>query len=162
MALSDGEPAEPADIWLRVITNERYIRADGRLNNQAFKGAIAPPDIRRTWSHELSGRLKSLINDIAAESLQFCGVRQKPFVGVMHAVVSALRTQIDNRITTDACYTPKPDDGAHADFVTFDSVDDDLPRIRDWLQEIVKVARANAVSAIGAEADHPTKTEITE
>ena len=78
MPLSDGDPADAADVWLRVITNANHVRKDGKLNHQAFKGAMTSPDTARGWQHELSGRLKSLIGDVEAEGLEdVVGPRRK-------------------------------------------------------------------------------------
>ena len=73
MPLSDGDPASDDDTWFRVITDEEYLRADGRLKNRAFTGkAIAPPKGEREWQHELSGRLLSFALNVETEAKEFC------------------------------------------------------------------------------------------
>jgi hypothetical protein len=41
MALIEDTPAEPWDVWSRVITSSDYWKKDGTLHNNAFKGRAA-------------------------------------------------------------------------------------------------------------------------
>lgn len=150
--LNDGDPAHCWDIWLRNITDKNYVRSDGRPKNNAFtgRGAIQPPANLRPWDHELSGRLLSLTIDFEQEGAAFCRAMSRPFIGVFYASVETLRkdhagfgdsTQNSN-IRTDVHYTPNQDT-AHADLTSCGTTDETLFAIRDWLQDVVSVARAS-------------------
>lgn len=161
MALSDGDPADPVDIWHRPLTSSNYWRkADGTLHNRAFTGkAISPPRDGRPWSYEFSGRLLSLVQDAHAESREFCTSRGMEFAGVVFQMVCRLRTIARGRFPTDVVYTPKSDDTAHADIVFSKTEADDLPELRDWLQSTLIAVRPDASGPtlpskidIGAEA----------
>jgi hypothetical protein len=151
MPLSDGDPAESWDVWMRVITNGNYWKKDGTLHNSAFKGkgALSTSEESRPWSHELSGRLLSLINDVQQESADFCRAHNKDFHGIMYQTVENLRAEVHG-FPTDVRYTPKSTDPAHGDFVTFNTTDADLPAIRDWLQDFIKALKPDNVAAICA------------
>ncbi|MFZ5693534.1 MAG: hypothetical protein ACOY5F_20050 [Pseudomonadota bacterium] len=150
MKLSEGDAADADDVWYRIITDKKYLRADGRLRSSAFTGkAIAPPRGKRDWNHELSGRLLSLAGDVSSHAKAFCVANSKLFVGVMHSQVDKLRFEI-GAVTSDVRYTPRPDDEAHADFVTYNSTEDDLPDIRDRLQEIVRVLNPTELNKLEA------------
>lgn len=151
MPLSDGDPASDDDTWFRVITDEEYLRADGRLKNRAFTGkAIAPPKGEREWQHELSGRLLSFALNVETEAKEFCTSVQKDFAGVMYSAVAALRFAI-GKVTTDVRYTPLESDKAHADFVSFKSTEEDLPAIRDKLQELVRALKPTQLGSLGGQ-----------
>jgi hypothetical protein len=70
-----GDAAAEGDVWFRVLTEESYIRK-GRIHHSAFTGrAIAKPDAAksRSWSHELSGRLRSRsADDILPAAIAYC------------------------------------------------------------------------------------------
>jgi hypothetical protein len=68
----------------------------------------------RKWSHELSGRLLSLVVDLQKESKDYCDRRKRPFAGIMYQNVEALRTKIDDKFSTDVRYTPLAEDAAHS------------------------------------------------
>ena len=131
--------------------------ADGRLKSSAFTGkAISRHVGNREWAHELSGRLLSLAGDVEVEAKEFCTNVQKEFAGVMYSAVAALRFTLD-KITTDVRYTPLNRDRAHSDFVTFKSIDEDLPAIRDKLQEIVKPLKAGQLATSFPKKAAPTE-----
>ena len=92
MVLADGDPAEPGDVWLRAITDEKYLKRDGTLHNSAFGGkrVLGPPSTpERPWSMELSGWLLSFIDRLEAKCTDFCS--ERPFAGVMFQGVDKLR-----------------------------------------------------------------------
>jgi hypothetical protein len=144
MPPKDGEPADADDIWLRNVTNPKHVRADGKPTSGAFTGkAISPRAPGRPWDHELSGRLHSLTKDFEEEGREYCRKRDKPFIGVMYASVESLR-RTANQITTDVHYTPiKGEDEAHADLTMAGTNDDNIAALRDWLQEVLRVAKPN-------------------
>lgn len=155
MPLADGGPAEAGDVWLRAITDDKYLKRDGALHNSAFSGkrVLGPPTTpERPWSIELSGWLLSLIDELEAKCIDFCGGR--PFAGVMFQGVEILRSQASG-VRTDVIYTPKPDDGAHADFVAFGAADKFV--IRDWLQDMLRTVRPDGLAAIDALRKPPAR-----
>jgi hypothetical protein len=144
MSLADGDPACETDVWHRIITDRKYWKADGTLHNRAFTGrVIAPPTVTRPWSHELSGRLLSLVKNLEQESRDYCEQRSRQFHGVMFQNVKGLRSTIDEQFPTDVRYTPiVPDDPTHSDFVASDTkTDEDVHSIRDWLQSNLKAVK---------------------
>jgi hypothetical protein len=150
MTLADGNPAETWDTWTRVITSEAYWKKDGTLHNKAFSGkAFAVPEANRPWSHELSGRLLSLIANLPQESGEFCARISKQFSGIMFQKVEKLRS-IGSGFQTDVVYTPYLEDTAHGDFASFGTKDEDLPELRDWLQDVIQCVRPDLISAIEA------------
>jgi hypothetical protein len=160
MGIAAGEPADIGDVWLRVITLQKYWKADGTLHNSAFGGrAIAPPDPARPWGLELSGRLLSLIKNIKAESKALCEAPRE-FAGIMYQTIENLRSEGDayHRPTgcrTDVFYTPKEDDKAHADLAIYGSTVENKFAIRDWLQESIQCVRPDKCEVI--EALRPTQ-----
>jgi hypothetical protein len=148
MPLKAGDPAEADDVWLRVITNKDYWRHDGRLHNSAFggKGGFSPSQ-NCPWTHELSGRLLSLVQNLRQECIDFCGDR---FAGVMFQKVENLRSE-DSGWPTDVYYTPKDYDNAHADFVSFKTKDKiDYYEVRDWLQDFIQHVKPDKLEAVEA------------
>jgi hypothetical protein len=149
MSLADGDPAPAVDTWSRIITNAKHWRKDGKVHNKAFTGsAISPPDQARPWSHELSGRLLSLIGDLRVESEGFCAAFKKTFEGLVYQEVANLRGSISDVIQRDVRYTPLDRDNAHSDFVTIGSTDANLAEVRDWLQDNLLAVRPADVAAI--------------
>jgi hypothetical protein len=153
MALAEGEPADISDVWMRILTDRSYWNSKGLIHNKAFGGkAIAPPQDKKDWTLELSGRLLSLVKDIEKESREFC----KPprvFEGIMFQTVENLRSAGDqyHKATgckTDVIYTPKPGDVAHADLVAYGPTADNKYVIRDWLQDFIQAIRPNNCAAI--------------
>lgn len=141
MPPKDGEPADADDVWLRNVTDKKHARADGRPTSNAFTGrAIWPRAPGRPWDHELSGRLLSLTNDFELEGRAFCEKLGKPFIGVIYAKVERIRRETDG-IGTDVYYTPNGDDVAHADLTMAGTNDDNLGRVRDFLQEVLRVSK---------------------
>jgi hypothetical protein len=143
MALSDGDLADARDTWSRIITDPTYWKKDGTMHNRAFTGkAIAPPLENRSWSHELSGRLLSLIASLKQESEDICLQKSRPFEGIMYREVAALCAMIDGDIKADVRYTPIANqDRAHSDFVTYNTVEAHRQAIRDFLQETVRALK---------------------
>jgi hypothetical protein len=126
MMLSDGDPAEDGDIWFRILTSDKHI-TKGRVQHAAFKGAIKPPrpEKNRSWSSEMSGRLRSIagtITEVQQHAIQYCDRKNQTFAGVAFSSSSRLRISFqDDPITSAVYYTPidkPPDtDSAHADLV---------------------------------------------
>lgn len=123
MQLSDGDPARHGDVWLRVITNERYITKNG-LHYAALKGALKPPKADRPWTLEASGRLRSLCGtpeEIAAHAADYCQKLNggQKFLGMMFASVGTLNDKFAPDHSTSVHYTPitqgKFEDAAHTD-----------------------------------------------
>jgi hypothetical protein len=121
MPIVDGQPAHTADIWFRVLTDASYIRR-GEIHPNAFKGRqIAPPDPakHRPWEHELSGRLRSLSQNVIAEAIAYCHEQtrrmnqNRPFSGVMFCHVA--RVSFEAPVIVGVAYTPLLSDSAHAD-----------------------------------------------
>lgn len=150
MAMNWGDRAEIGDYWLRVLTNEAYLRSDGTLHNGAFGGkAIGQPD-DRAWSLELSGRLLSLVTDVEAEARAFCGDRM-PFVGVMYQSVENLRTDGSAPLPgfpTDVVFTPRDGDGAHADLVAYGPDAEHKFALRDWLQDFIQAVASTQCNVV--------------
>jgi hypothetical protein len=148
MPLTAGEPAEPWDTWLRVITNEKYIKSDGTLHNSAFTGkAISPPDPAKPWALELSGALLSLIGDLRTYGQEFCGDK---FAGFMFQKVENLRNEDRD---TDVIFTPRteaPADPAHSDLVAYRLEFENKAALKDWLQDFIQVARLDKLDGIDA------------
>jgi hypothetical protein len=150
MALADGDPAETWDTWTRVITSENYWKKDGTLHNNAFSGkAFAAPKADRLWSHELSGRLLSLIGNLLQESTEFCTQINKQFAGLMFQKVDNLRSTCSG-FRTDVVYTPYSEDTAHSDCVAFETNDENRFELRDWLQDFIQCVRPEMISALEA------------
>ena len=151
MGVKAGEPAEVTDTWLRVLTDERYIKSDGTVHNSAFGGrAIAQPQGSGEWTLELSGRLLSLVTDLDSESRAFCAGRT--FAGILYQTVENLRQNGDGffRMTgcrTDVIFTPTADP-AHADLVAYGPTEESKFLIRDWLQDFIQVVRAEQADLV--------------
>lgn len=147
MAVEPDQPADVSDVWMRVLTSEDYWKkSDGSLHNNAFGGkAIAPPEDKRDWSLELSGRLLSFVVNVRAESEAFCSP-PRVFVGLMYQTVENLRSNGESfhRNTgcqTDVIYTPKAYDIAHSDLVAYGPTQENRFLIRDWLQDFIQYVR---------------------
>jgi hypothetical protein len=162
MPLADGDPADDADTWLRVLTEEGYIKK-GKIHHSAFTGrAISPPDpsVNRSWSHELSGRLRSLCADVEAEARAFCDdmttrtQRTKSFAGVMFCQVGAARQMID-AIAARVHFTPLDADKAHADITFTNSTEEDLDRLVMWLTDLVIGLHPSQLSLLPASIGPP-------
>jgi hypothetical protein len=152
MPIADGDPADDGDIWFRVLTEDdnKYIRK-GKIHPNAFKGknAIVAPDPQknRPWDHELSGRLRSLTNDVVAEANAYCEEmtkrtgQTKKFGGVMFCSVQQARQVFEGVIATRVYYTPLPTtDRAHADLTFNGSVnaaEQVFDKLRLWLCNVV-------------------------
>jgi hypothetical protein len=126
LIVDDGDPAADGDIWFRVLTDDdnNYIKK-GKIHPNAFKGknviGVADPKKNRVWDHELSGRLRSLTNDVIAEAHVYCAEitkrtgQVKKFGGVMFCRVPDARRIFADTIATGIHYTPLATDEAHAD-----------------------------------------------
>jgi hypothetical protein len=108
--------------------------------------AIAPPDAakNRLWSHELSGRLRSLATDVVADANVYCeemtrvAKQTKTFSGVIYCSIPEARQKFGQSITTQVHYTPLPRDNAHADFAftgTAGAAEEIFDDLRLWLIE---------------------------
>ena len=173
--MADGDALPDNETWLRVLTNRSFVTDDGLLLEGALKqrnpkqrGPIAPPRTPRPWQHELSGRRYSLCaNTFAADAQKFVDDLRAAysaktghpppsalmFSGIVHAPGSVLRGIVARKITADVIHTPIPSgDAAHADFVTYNSVDEDLDEVRTYLQERLKVSLPGALGDVGKAA----------
>ena len=150
MALEPGQPADPADVWMRVLTNAQHVTRDGKVHNKAFTGrAIAPPTQQKPYSLEFSGRLLSLTKDVEKESADFCEPPRHYF-GVMYHYVGTIRN--DGKSGNPPCpfdviYTPN-DDLAHADVVAYGPTVENKYVLRDWLQEFILYAEPGKCDVI--------------
>jgi hypothetical protein len=149
--LKDGDPAQAWNVWIRVITDCNYWKKDGTLHNKAFtgKGGFMPPLKARPWSHELSGRLLSLVTNLREESMAFCEGLKRDFAGIMFQHVEGLRSQRSG-FPTDVIYTPVvAADEAHSDLTVKHAVtEDDLRELRDWLQDNIFYVKPDKLSAV--------------
>jgi hypothetical protein len=146
-------PAPDGECWYRLLTNEDHVTTDGTVHYQALKGrAFQPPREQKPWSHELSGRLASLVTNITAdaeaamERIRHAYIRRgQPipgkirFSGVACAVASELRLVIAG-IPIDVVYSPLTDDDAHSNVVTYQTASNDvLDPVRHWLMQTLRV-----------------------
>jgi hypothetical protein len=153
MSYKDGDEAFPWDVWHRIVTSDDHWRKrDGTLHNRAFGGkAIAKPEVARPWSHELSGRLLSVVSNIEESSNEFCKKLNRPFVGVMFESAEKLKDKIDGTFPCCTFYTPYPEDKTHSDFATFSTkTEEDLQSVRDWLQRTVRFVRPDKLDEVRA------------
>jgi hypothetical protein len=152
MPLTDGDRAEEWDHWTRVITNKKHLKKGKVIHHGAFGGtALGAASAGRGWTHELSGRLRSLSKDIVRESRDFCERRQPPlsFIGVMFAQVGSLRENVGG-FDTDVYYTPNAD-RAHSDLVAFGAPSEfELDIIIDWLKRTIRGAPTDNLRAVVA------------
>jgi hypothetical protein len=142
---------------MRVVTSEDYWKKDGTLHNNAFSGgAIAPPTTEKPWTLEMSGRLLSLVKDVARESNAFC-TPPRVFAGLMYQTVENLRSagnsfHVSTGCETDVIYTPIDEAGhrdqAHADLVAHRLGRDQRFLIRDWLQDFIQCIRPDQCSVL--------------
>jgi hypothetical protein len=145
MSLANGDSAASWDTWIRIVTNKKYLKADGTVTSNAFGGnAIARPREPRPWSIEFSGGLLSMVADLHAYGGRF---GPEKFVGYLFQEVPTLRNE-DRR--TDVVYTPN-DDTAHADVVSFRPFSpEERFALRDWLQDCIQCVRADNLEALQA------------
>jgi hypothetical protein len=158
MPLLDGDPANPFDVWTRVLTSDQW-RKDGRLNNGAFSGKsfLQTAAQGRHWAQEVSGRLLSLVQNLREESETFCRTFGCEFHGVMFQTVENLRSDgagypKHGFFPTEVCYTPvntpARQDQAHADLVTSKVTDESNKEVRDWLQDIIQAVKPDKLPAV--------------
>jgi hypothetical protein len=165
--VTNGEAATDDECWFRVITNANWVNADGTISEQALKGnAFRVPNNDRPWSRELSGRLLSLVADLARDGAEFVEktrkLQRKPskhlvFAGVLCGTRKNLRGLVHHQMRTDVIHTPisPPDewaDHAHSDFVVFDCIHEVfLDEVRTFIQDQTKVVvRPKSVAALSA------------
>ena len=159
MAVAPGEPADLSDVWMRILTDEKYWkRSDGSLHNAAFGGkAIAPPMEPREWTLELSGRLLSVVKNVQQESAAFC-TPPRVFAGLMYQTVENLRSAGDSfhkhtGCRTDVIFTPN-NDPAHGDLVAYGFTQEPTQEhrylIREWLQDFIQYVRPDKCAVIEA------------
>jgi hypothetical protein len=115
-------------VWYRAITNTRHYRK-GRIHHAALKKFInAPADHSAGWNSEISGRLRSIGNDIREDGERRAYLQKErlraqghsgqefQFVAVMFATVGDVRIWRVDRC--DVIFDPKPEeDFAHANLV---------------------------------------------
>jgi hypothetical protein len=141
MPVVDGERVDAGDLWLRILTEEKYIRK-GKVHHSAFTGrgvfTRKEPSAERPWSLEISGRLRSGCQNVEAEAKAFCDElsgrlnQKKQFAGIMFCDVNVAGS-VTNKIDSHIYFTPRDGDRAHADFTFANATDDDLDFLRTWL-----------------------------
>lgn len=146
-------PVPDGDCWFRVLTNKDHATSDGTVHYQALKGGVFRASVGRAWTHELSGRIASEAgahDDVAdAAEAQVGAVRQKylnrgepvpskiMFRGIAVATTQELRNA---QLATDVMYTPRTEDAAHTDFVTYNTVtNEDIDPSREFLRKTLRV-----------------------
>lgn len=153
--LTLGHPVPDPECWFRVLTNKKHVTRDGTVHHQALKGNAFAFAGNKAWTHELSGRLVCLANDIVIEAeFMVSKVRQGfrdrgesvpsdiRFMGVACATAHELRHTEGCVLQRDVMYTPLPEDSAHSDFVTFaTATSSDLEPVCDWLIKLLRVVR---------------------
>jgi hypothetical protein len=152
--LGPDDPLPDCECWYRLLTNRDHVTRAGTVHYQALKrGAFRPPEGNKRWTHELSGRISSIVTDICADAESVIEAirrrfdqRGQPvpskirFTGVACATAAELRRTGEPAKATDVVYSPLPTDTAHSNFVTYDTVsDDDLDPIRHWLMNVLRV-----------------------
>lgn len=164
-ALAEDESVPDAACWFRVLTNADHVTSDGTLHYQALKKrAFSHASEAKGWAHELSGRLTCLAGDptaIASEAATLIRhIHQRfidrgdpvpskiGFVGVACARAKEIR-EPNCEVGTDVVYTPKPQDQAHSDVVTFETEGDaDLEPLRLMLKEVLRVVAADEIEGL--------------
>lgn len=171
------------DVWLRVITDRRWLNSDGSLSEQALKKrALAPPlDSSKLWSHELSGRALSHAGDVQRNGEFFVDVvrnlqkypnKNLLFVGVAAAKVENLRP-LCGGVKSDLLFSPVMDlynpffDEAHSDFIVYAANEDALDEVRTNLQEVLivilspKCSNSDVSAAINGAIGNNSTTQTT-
>jgi len=122
------------------------------LHRQALKGAAFSPSVGKPWSHELSGRLRSLAPDLVAdgeaavrrarERIAASGNPVPTKVSFLGWACSSVRVIKAASIGCSVMHEPIIEDVAHANFVVFNiSSDDDLEPVRKWLLNNLQVVK---------------------
>ena len=151
--LLPGMPLPDGEVWLRELTNRDYLKRDGTVHRQALKSPAISAADEKSWSHELSGRALSQAGDVASHG-QASAQRARDkfaskglavpskidFIGVAFSRSEELRSE--HPLHTDTVFTPN-DDPAHADFVVYNSNDEDIDAIIGFLQSKLKTASVN-------------------
>lgn len=168
-----GDPVGDEECWIRELTNTDYVTRDGTVHRQALKKKLEPSSLAG-WSHEMSGRLLSLANDVVARG-EASAERQRErfreqgksapskiaFVGVACATAGKLRGLLPGVVVTDVVFTPiDQDDPAHADFVAADLTSDDkVEQVQDALLENLRVLRVSDLPGPRIPADEAPDVE---
>lgn len=132
------------DVWYRAITNQKHLKKDGSLHHAALKAFIDPPAIRTSeWKSEISGRLRSLANDIREDGEKRAALqrsRNPQLSKYLHFCAVVFAHPIEIRVwpldRTDVLFDPKKDDPAHANVAFFNRMPDDLKQL-SVLHEII-------------------------
>jgi hypothetical protein len=146
-------PIPGSECWYRRLTNRDHVTRDGTVHYQALKGKQFRRPENKPWTHELSGGLRSRTPDICAEAeAEIERIRQNYvqqgrqcpskicFMGVACATASELRAADLDPIVTDVVYSPLPMNGAHSNFITYETdSDEDLDPVRHWLMKTLRV-----------------------
>jgi len=147
------------DCWIRNLTNADHVARDGTIHRQALKNRTISPSVGKPWTHELSGRLRSLASDLvlngeaaaerARENFRASGAQVPSkirFIGWACASVGKIRAA---PVECEVIRDPTTDDPAHANFVIYNaSSDDDLDAIRSWLIANLAVVGKDSVQDI--------------
>ncbi|MDI4231476.1 hypothetical protein OZ411_01435 [Bradyrhizobium sp. Arg237L] len=154
--MNAGDSAAPNDVWLRPITNETHIKRSVVHHGQ-FKKWLAPPDDpQKPWKLELSGRLRSLVESIAADALKKVKAQQdklvtanKPvpsalrYVGILHSTIEDIRAIPE--LVGDVIYDPT-EDNAHANIVVRDKGPNEILTVTDILLKHLRFVEESDVA----------------
>ena len=124
------------ECWSRALTNSDYITADKTVHISALKGRGGLSITERLpWSHELSGRLVSMVEDFATETAERIEAMKRRMVAEGKKVPSkigyagvAFARAVEMRsiagLLADVIYTPNSADTAHSDVLIQHNEDD--------------------------------------
>jgi hypothetical protein len=132
------------DVWYRAITNRKHIKKNGSLHHAALKAFIDPPAVRAVeWKSEISGRLRSVTNDILEDGERRAALQREKnpqlsrhlqFCAVIFTHPDEVRCWTLDR--TDVLFDPKKDNPAHANLAFFNKRPDELKELA-MLNEII-------------------------
>jgi hypothetical protein len=139
------------DVWYRTITNQKHIKNNGRLHHAALKAFIDPPVIKTVeWKSEISGRLRSLADDIRADGERRAALQRErspqlsrylQFCAVVFTHPAEVRIWTIDR--TDVLFDPKKDDAAHANVVFFNKLPNDLKDLAALSEIITNLSKVS-------------------
>jgi len=151
-----GDAAEPDEVWLRPVTNETHLKRN-TVHHGALKKWIAPPDDpAKPWKLEVSGRLRSLVDNISADAVQSVDAQKaklmasgKPvpsvlkYCGILYSQANDVRAIAE--FDGDVIFDPT-EDPAHANIVIKDKGLDEILTVTDTLIRKLVFLQANQVS----------------
>lgn len=133
------------DVWYRCITNRKHLKSDGTLHHASLRSFIDAPAITRAkWKAELSGRLRSVGDNICEDGQRRAKLQREKrpemadyfqFVAVVFAERAAIRKWAVDR--TDVLFHPICRDRAHANLIFFNKPPNELKSLT-LLKAIIK------------------------